>query len=207
MNSEVEKIDSSKMEVLSEFAFEGDVNILEQLRNVSVAYRIGILDDNFIIASQSDSVNNPKINNIPQDATEKFKSVIAEAIKRNWWSGNIAFELENFDAVLNRLEEIYGERPAREIDLNELDIVNGKDKIAVSKMSIMPNNVGQPINSVQLTNYRKVDMDDYVSSGWHLYVTPETGLKLMDEMKSIRPIIEKRLTDKQKKENNYGTFK
>lgn len=193
MNEKVQTINSAEMEILSEFPFEGDRQILERLRNVSVAYRLGILGDDFIIASQSDSVNNPKLNTVPPDATERFKLVIGNSIKRNWWSGNIAFELKNFDAILARLQEIYGARPARAIDLDEQDFANGKDKMSVRKNSVMPHNVGQPIVNLQITNYRRLAIDDSESDGWHLYVTPETGEKIMKEMQKIQPIVKARL--------------
>ena len=188
MDETAEIIDSSEMEILSEFQSE-----ITEDEEFATPYRLGVLNNNLIVTAQNTIAYKPQGKKIPEDADEKTKIAVEKNIKRNWWRGRLVFELKNFEGVLARLEEIYGERPAREIDLNELDIINGKDKIAVSKMSVMPNNVGQPINSVQLTNYRKVDMDDYVSSGWHLYVTPETGLKLMDEIKRIRPVVENKL--------------
>lgn len=198
MNENVETIDSSQMEILSEFRgvdAEWD----------SPAYRLGVLGDDFIIASQNSIVNKPQGKVVPENVNERTKAVFEKGIKNDWWSGSIVFELKNFDGVLERLQELYGERPAREIDLNDFDIVNGKDQIGVRKNSVMPNNVGKPIVSTQISNTRLLEMDDLKLNGWDLFLTPETGLILMDEMKRIRPIIESKLNNQNKEIKNYGT--
>ena len=189
MSENVEKIDSSEMEILSEFRGK-------DTKDDAPLYRLGTLDNNFIIAVQSNMINKPIGKKIPENADERTRNILEMYMQRNWWLGKVAFELKNFDGVLARLEEIYGERPAQEIDLNNYDIINGKDKLGVRKNSVMPNNVGKPIVTTQISNTRLVEMDDLELNGWDLFVTPETGLKLMDEMKRIRPVIEKRLANK-----------
>jgi hypothetical protein len=179
VSEKAEVIDTSRMEILSEFSSAADSG------GVMIPYRIGTLGGDFIIAPQSSIAQKPQGKVLPENVNERTKLVFENGIKRDWWSGDIVFGLENFDAVLARLEEIYGARPARVIDLNELDFVSEKDKMSVRTNSVMPHNVGQPIVSLQISNYRLLTIDDADSDGWHLYVTPETGEKLVKEMQKI----------------------
>ncbi len=188
MNEDVEVIDSMQMEVLSEFQSE-----IEKGEEFQTSYRLGVLNGDFIVSVQNTIAHKPQGKIIPQGVDERVRRLYQRDIARNWWGGNLLFELKNFDGVLQRLEELYGERPARKIDLNDFEIENGKDQMGVRKNSVMPNNVGQPIISTQITNYRWLDLDDVKKEGWHLYLSPETGLKLMDEMRRIRPVIEQKL--------------
>ncbi len=189
MNEEVEKIDSREMEILSEF--ESDTTDDE---GFATHYRLGVLNSDLIVTSQSTIAFKPQGKIVPENYEEERKVNFRKLIERDWWGGDVLFELKNFDGVLQRLEEMYGERPAREIDLNNFDIINGKDKIGVRKNSVMPNNVGAPIVTTQISNTRLIEMDISRRNGWDLYLSPETGLKLMDEMKRIRPVIQQKLT-------------
>ncbi len=189
MNEDVEKIDSREMEILSEFESE-----IEKGEEFATHYRLGVLNGDLIITSQATIAFKPQGKIVPADIEEEQKEKFRKIIERDWWSGVVLFELKNYDGVLQRLEEMYGERPAREINMNELDIVNGKDQIAISKNSVMPNNVGTPIVTTQINNFRLVELDDSQNGGWRFYASPETGLKLMDEMKRIRPVIQQKLT-------------
>ena len=193
MNENVEIIDSSEMEILSEFRGENT-------EWDAPAYRLGIIGSNFVVAVQDPIVETEKGKRIPEGVDERTRKVFENGIKNNWWGVNIVIELKNFDGVLARLEELYGERPAREIDLNDYDIANGKDKLGVRKNSVMPNNVGQPIVNTQISNTRSLKIDYLELNGWDLYVSPETGLKLMDEMKRIRPIVENKCEELEKQE-------
>ncbi len=190
MSENVEVIDSMQMEVLSEFQSE-----IEKGEEFQTSYRLGVLNNDFIVSVQSTIAHKPQGKIIPQGVDERVRRLYQRDIARNWWGGTVLFELGNFDGVLQRLEEIYGERPARKIDLNEYDIVNGKDQLGVRKNSVMPNNVGQPIVTTQISNTRFLEMDDVRKNGWDLYLTPETGLKLMDEMHRIRPVIQQKLAN------------
>lgn len=187
MNQKAEAIDSSRMEILSEFDGAPDED------GETIPYRLGVLGEDFIVASQSSIARKPQGKVVPENANERTKFVFENGIKRDWWSGDIVFELKNFDGVLQRLEEIFGERPARPIDLNAVDIINGKDEIAVSLNSVMPHNVGAPVVTVQISIYRALKIDINETDGWHLYLAPETGEKLMKEMQKIQPLIKAKL--------------
>lgn len=187
MGEKIETIDSSQMEILSEFHYEGE------MQDNRVAFRLGILGSDFIIASQSKRGETAEAKIIPDDADERTQAYFENRIERDWWGGDIVFQLQNFDAVLRRIEEIYGVRPAREIDLNELEIESGKDKMGIRKNSVMPHNVGEPIVTLQIINQRRVIIDDSDLLGRFLYVSPETGEKLMIEMQKIEPFVKAKL--------------
>lgn len=182
MSDKIETIDSSRMEILSEFAVPDE-------DGVTIPYRIGVLDGKFILASQSGIAQKPQGKVVPENVDARTKTVFERGIERGWWSGDIAFGLENFDAVLERLEEIYAARPSRSIDLNDFDIKNGGDTGSVRMNSIAPHNVAAPIVSLQLTNYRLMNLDGVEKEGWHRYLSPQTGEKLMIEMQKIQPLV------------------
>jgi hypothetical protein len=186
MDEKIETIDSSQMEILSEF-------LDDEENSGSIAHRLGVLGNDFIIASQTSIAKKPQGKVIPQDVDERTRAVFIRGIKHDWWRGSIVFELKNFDAVLERIEEIYGVRPAREIDLNELEIESGKDKMGIRKNSVMPHNVGKPIVTLQISNTRRLEIDGLELGGWDLYVSPETGEKLMIEMQKIEPFVKAKL--------------
>ncbi len=188
MSENAEIIDSMQMEVLSEFQSE-----IEKDEELPTSYRLGVLNGDFIVSVQGSIAHKPQGKIIPDGVDERVRKLYERDIARQWWTGTVLLELKNFDGVLTRLEEIYGERPARKIDLNDFDIKNGKDQMGVRKNSVMPNNVGAPIVTTQISNTRYLEMDDVRKNGWDLYLTPETGLKLMDEMHRIRPAIQQKL--------------
>ncbi len=186
----MENIDSSKMEVLSEFA-SGNSELDGYL-----TFRLGIFGDNFIISGLSTRSKNPLAFIIPEDATDRVKMVSKYQIERGFWRTRIFFELKNFNAVLERIEEVYGVRKAKEKkDFNDFDIKAGKDLIAIEKNSVMPNNVAKPVVTLMISNQREGHLDLLEMGGFTIYVAPETGLKMMDEMQKIKPIIEKRLNN------------
>lgn len=194
MSEEAEIIDSSEMRILSEFAFEGDEKVLEQVRETATTYRIGLLDGNILIADKDELQDTSKILEAAKNGTERHQIVVADWKKRDWWRVKIIFEIKNFNAVLTRLEEIYQAQPAREIDLNAFEITGGEDEIGVRINSVMPHNVGKPIVTLQIVNARTAKIDAaYETKSLQLITTPETGRRLMSEMQKLKPVIEEKL--------------
>ena len=191
MNEAIEVIDSSKMEILSEAQIL-DADEPENQHDYH-NYRFGVLENNFVIAVQPDPARKALRKNMLINADEYVKAAYAQGSARDWWSATMAFELQNFDAVLMRLEEIFGLRAPREIDLNDFDIVNGKDKLGVRVNSIMPNNVGQPIVSLQIANARRLNWEGVELGRTDLFASLAAGEAIMKEMQKIQPIIKTRL--------------
>lgn len=191
MNEELEIMDTSLMKILIEFPSPN------KQEDGLLAYRLGAFNGNFVISGQSTRVDKPIARVVAPDASEREKMVTAYEVERDFWIGRTFFELQNFAAVLERIEEVYGVRPARQIDLetNDFEIKAGKDLIAVRMNAVMPHNVALPIITFQLTNQRRAEMDLLNLNGWDLYISPETGEKLMREMQRIKPLVEAELNN------------
>lgn len=82
-NQLLEVIDSGQMKILSEFPFEGEMQ--ERI----ISYRIGVLNENFIIAGLSSRSQNPQFRTIPQNGTEREKLGAEYEIKRGFWFGKV----------------------------------------------------------------------------------------------------------------------
>lgn len=204
--TEFESIKSDAVRVLSEFDFAGDVKILERIHTVYTKYRIGLLDGNFLIAGKNENDDfEAIIAETEREGTEHGKKVIRDLQRRDWWKTLLVFQAINLDSIIERLEEIYVLKTSPETDLNELEIISGKDQIAIRINSIMPHNAGKPIISFQFVNYRSIKIDNgYETAEMQLLTTVETGEKLMTELRKAQPIVKEK--DKRRTgDANYGT--
>lgn len=184
-NQPMEKIDSSQMEILSEFLTETDKP------EEKTAYRIGVLGENFIIASQAERAKRPDANVVPPDFNERQKFVFEYLIARNWWSGDIFFELQNYNKVLESITKIYD--PTKPQIPDAFEIQNGQDDIIININSVFPHNAGKPIVTLHMVNYREGNMDLGDDTSWHIYLPLETGKRIMQEMQNIALKIKNRL--------------
>ncbi len=184
MNDEFETIDTAEMEILAEFP--------TRVSEKTDAYRLGVAGENFILSGHSLLSKNKS----DAEMSEREIQVFEYARKRNFWSGKIFFELENFDAVLQRLQEIFDGGTVAPLRKNGFDIARGKDLIAIEKNSVMPHNAGQPIETLLIGNQRPANLDLLKSNGFTIYLAPENGLKLLAEMRNIKPAVEKIIREK-----------
>lgn len=98
-------------------------------------FRFGILGDDLIISGLSTRSGNPLARVIPEDVSERLKLALQYDVDHDFWRATIFFELRNFNAVLERIKEVYGVRKAKEKkDFNDFDIKAGKDLIAIEKL-------------------------------------------------------------------------
>lgn len=189
MNENVTELDSSEMQILSEFDAEATVHKNAQEKYGSDYYRIGLLG-NFVLISTKSEVSEEDLQvrlNVIKTGNERASRGMESWMKHDWWNVHLVFETDSYDQVLGRMEEIYDLKPYKEIDLNKIEIKQGNDKIAVRLNSVMPHDVGEPIVTLQMVNYRLMAIDDGIADDmWQLITTPETGYKIMTEMQRLR---------------------
>lgn len=195
MSEDITYLDTAKMEVLSEFPLEGDIEMLERVRQVIHHFRIAYLDGNILICGKSDTIDPQKILdsvNTP-DAYEGGRRYVNNWQKRDWWSIKTVFEVLNYNDVLRRLEETYGLKPQSVTDFNKIQIENGKDSLSVSLDSIVPQNWGRAVVTLQVINWRDIVIDNNdMNTMWEIRLTEESGHRLMTEMQNLRPILAER---------------
>lgn len=188
MSENITYLDTSKMEVLSEFALEGDIEMLERVRQVLHRFRIAYLDGNILICGKTDGLETEKILKYADTLEPENRAFIDNWQKRDWWNIKTVFEVLNYDAVLQRLEETYDLKPQSVTDFNKIQIENGKDLLSVSLDSIVPQNWGRAVVTLQVINWRNIVIDtDRPDTVWEIRLTEESGHRLMTEMQRIRP--------------------
>lgn len=189
MDQSVIELDSSEMHVLSEFDAEATVHKSAQEKYGADFYRIGLLE-NFVLISTKSEVSEEDLQvrlNVIKTGNERARRGMETWMRHDWWNVHLVFETGSYDQVLERLEEMYDLKPYKEIDLNKIEIRQGNDKMAVRLNSVTPHDVGEPITTLQMVNYRLMAIDDGITDDmWQLITTPETGYKIMTEMQRLR---------------------
>lgn len=185
----ITKLDSLEMKILSEFSAEKTAHDDAQEQYGADYYRIGIQKGFVIVAAKnepSESDLEKRLNTI-KNGNEMQKFVMENWMKHDWWGVRLVFETKSCEAVVQRLEEVYGLKPYREFDLNKPEIKQGADEIGVRMNSVMPHNAGRPIETLQIVNYRPLEVDGLDSDEmWQLITTPETGRKLLSELQKLK---------------------
>lgn len=192
MSEQTVKLESSEMKILSEFAAQETVHKDAQAEYGADFYRIGTLNGFIIISTKSEVSDSTLAIRLQQikTGTEREKRVVENWMRHDWWSVRLIFEKDNYDAVIERLEEIYGLKSYRELNLNEPEIKQGNDEIGVRMNSVMPHNAGKPIETLQIVNYRLLEVDGFDADGmWQLITAPETGKKILDELKKLKLVV------------------
>lgn len=189
MDEKVIELDSSEMQILSEFDAETTVHKNAQEKYGSDFYRIGLLE-NFVLISTKSEVSEEDLQvrlNVIKTGNKRASRGMESWMRHDWWNVHLVFETGSYDQVLERLEEIYDLKPYKEIDLNKIEIRQGNDKMAVRLNSVTPHDVGEPITTLQMVNYRLMAIDDGITDDmWQLITTPETGYRILTEMQRLR---------------------
>lgn len=202
----METVDSGSIRVLSEFATENGAD------DGRIAFRLGTLGDDFIIASQSHRANMKDANVIPSDEEtdaefedlfddddfeseaeriaekmemrENTKKSYADSIRRGWWRGNILFEKSNLKAVNDALTAVLAGSLA-ESGERAFIIKQGRDHLAIGAISNWGHNMSAPEEKATLQNVRDVELDGIEISKNSLHINVSTAKKLNKEISRI----------------------
>jgi hypothetical protein len=202
----MEIIDSGSMKVLSEFRAEGEID------DNRIAFRLGISDDDFIIASQSQRAERKDANLIPSDEEtdaefeelfgdddfeseaeriaekmemrENTKKSYADSIRRGWWSGDILFEKRNLKAVSDALTDVLAGKLVESGERN-FEIKQGKDLLYIGAISNWGHNMTAPEERATLHNLRKVELDGIEIGKNPLHINISTAKKINEEISRI----------------------
>ncbi len=149
---QIETIDSSRMQVLSDFRYADEpINRIEH-------YYLGILDNKFMTRVRD------------LEGNERAK---------------VFFERDNYRDVLATMEDIFaGKLIERQVD--DSTIRQGLDNLIIGITTTFPQTASAPVISFHLTNNRRATLDELNLGGWDLYMSIETGKKMLDEMKRIQ---------------------
>ena len=158
MNEEPEIIDSSKMEVLSEFPleYENDEEITKAESTSRIKTYVGVIGNNVIISSLSKNTH------------EITGDLVVE--KRN-----IMFIAESINELLDR-EKAWEESIKKE---------SGKDKLLIYYSSSWANNLPAPFERINIENKRNYELDDLRSRDWWLILPPRMAQRLADEITKL----------------------
>lgn len=202
----METIDSGNMEVLSEFASEDDAD------DGRIAFRLGTLGDDFIIASQSQRAKMKDSDVIPSDEEtdaefdelfddddfeseaeriaekmemrENTKKSYADSIRRGWWRGNILFEKQNLKVVNDALSDVLAGKLV-ESGERAFIIKQGKDHLGIGAVSNWGHNMTAPEEKATLQNLRDVELDGIEIGKNSLHVNVSTAKKINEEIGKI----------------------
>lgn len=206
MIEEMETIDSGNMKVLSEFAGEDEAG------DGRIAFRLGTLGDDFIIASQSQRAKMKDADVIPTDEEtdaefeelfdeddfeseaeriaekmemrENTKKSYADSIRRGWWSGDILFEKQNLKVVGDALSDVLAGKLV-ESGERAFIIKRGKDHLSIGAVSNWGHNMTDPEEKATLQNLRDVELDGIEIGMSSLNINVSTAKKLNEEIGKI----------------------
>lgn len=158
MNEETEIIDSSKMEVLSEFPleYENDEEITKAESTARIKLYIGIMENNVVISSLS------------RNTQEIRGDLVVE-------KQNILFVAESINKLLDK------EKPWVEVIKKE----SGEDKLLIYYSSSWANNLPAPFERVNTENKRKYKLDGLRSQILDLDLPPRMAQKLANEITKL----------------------
>jgi hypothetical protein len=99
--------------------------------------------------------------------------------------GKVFFERANFAEVIAKMEDVFaGELKQQDVDY--FIVKQGLDYLVIGITTTFPHTASAPIISFNLTNNRRAILDELQLGGWDLYMSIETGKKMLNEMKRIR---------------------
>ena len=157
MNETPEIVDSTDMEILSEFPVEYDQNELE-------------------------SPSSTNMNNCFIKASDIWIVFAANSKGSDEAVGNVAFERSTFDRLSRELEAVLAGKLHDE-KMDALTFENGSDKMIISATSNLPLNQFAWVNRINISNLREIELDDLEYGQISLPV--EAARKLHGEMKRL----------------------
>jgi len=205
MSEEMEVIDSGNMKVLSEFRCEDETS------GNPVAFRIGVLGNDFIIATLAMREDKKDTNVIPSDEEtdaefdelfsdeyeteaernaarmemrEHTKKSYENSIRRGWWDGDILFEKSNLRAVNNALSDVLAGKLV-ESGERAFEIKQGKDSLYIGAISNWGHNMSAPEEKVTFQSLRDVELDGVEIGMSPLRLNVSAAKKLNEEIGKI----------------------
>ncbi|MGI8554874.1 MAG: hypothetical protein ACR2LT_00740 [Pyrinomonadaceae bacterium] len=149
----MEIVDSSQMQVLSEFDY------VDEVFNGTKHYSIGVLNENVLVCVSNES-----------DGKQR---------------GTFLYERVNHTRIIAKIEDIYAGK-LKELDKDYFSFKNGKDFLVIGITSTFPHTSFKPITSFNITNNRRVIIDNLELGNWDLYMSVETGKLFLAELKRIK---------------------
>ncbi len=158
MSEEPEIIDSSKMEVLSEFPleYENDEEITKAESTAAVNLYIGVMGNDVAISSLS------------RNTHETRGDLVVE-------KQNILFIAESINKLLDK------EKPWEE----SINKENGKDKLLIYYSSSWANNLPAPFERIVVRNRRNYVLDRLEAMFLGLELPPKMAQRLADEITKL----------------------
>ncbi len=99
--------------------------------------------------------------------------------------GKVFFERDNYAEVVKKMEDVYAGK-LRELSLDNLNFQKGNDSLIIEITETFPHTSFKPIINFSITNNREAILDERKRDGWFLYMSQETGRKMLEEMKRIK---------------------
>ena len=99
--------------------------------------------------------------------------------------GKVFFDRANYAEVVKKMEDVYAGK-LRELSVDNFSFQKGNDFLVIGITETFPHTSFKPIISFNITNNRKANLDGRERGGWFLYMSQETGRKMLAEMKRIQ---------------------
>lgn len=99
--------------------------------------------------------------------------------------GKVFFDRANYAEVVKKMEDVYAGK-LRELSVDYFNIEKGKDDLIIGITEVFPHTSFKPIVKFKLNNSRRAILDGDESGGRDLYMSQETGRKMLAEMKRIQ---------------------
>lgn len=96
------------------------------------------------------------------------------------------YERANHTELVNRIEDAFAGK-LKDSAKDYFSIKQGEDSLIVRIIETFPHTSMKPLIKFKLTNNREANLDGNERGGWFLYMSVETGKKMLEEMKRIRP--------------------
>ncbi|MGI8554873.1 MAG: hypothetical protein ACR2LT_00735 [Pyrinomonadaceae bacterium] len=137
----------------------GEIETVDEEIDGNYKYYIGVLNENVLIRIHNLNTDNQLV--------------------------TFLYERVNHLELIARTEDVYtGKLP--ELNIEHFKIKKGKDFLVIGINSVFPHTSFKPIIKFDLTNNRRANIDGRESSGWDMYMSVETGRKMLEEMKRIK---------------------
>lgn len=95
------------------------------------------------------------------------------------------YERANHAELINRIEDALAGK-LRESPKDYFTIERGADSLIIRVIETFPHTSTKPLVKFKLTNNREANLDGTERGGWFLYMSIETGKKMLEEMKRIQ---------------------
>lgn len=95
------------------------------------------------------------------------------------------YERANHAPLINRIEDALAGK-LRDSAKDYFNIERGADSLIVRIIETFPHTSTKPLVKFKLTNNRQANIDGTERGGWFLYMSIETGKKMLEEMKRIQ---------------------